>query len=75
MRRDAEVRAEAFEVRGGEAAFSFEDAVGDRAIHLQDFGEAIAAEVVLFDEVFEEVETGAGGERFDVAGVVAFDER
>jgi hypothetical protein len=75
MRRNAEVGAEGFEVGGGEAAFAFEDAVGDGAIYFQNFGEAIAAEVVLFDEVFEEVETGAGGERFDVVGVVAFDER
>lgn len=59
---DAEVGAEGFEVGGREAAFAFEDAVGDRAIYLQDFGEAVAAEVVLCDEILEEFEAVAGGE-------------
>ncbi len=62
MGGDAEVGAEGFEVGGCEAAFAFEGAVGDRAVYFQNFGEAVAAVVVLCDEVFEEFETGAGGE-------------
>ena len=66
---------EGFEVGGGQAAFALENAVGDRAIHFQDFGEAAASEVVLFDEIFEQVEACAGGKLSDVCCIVALDER